>query len=143
MLENPSPKNGMARGVKRAFGAIAAAAVAVMGVTVVGSQTPSMQDVDYRTVAEVNSFNPFDVNNGFTIVTKGDATLGNNELEGSIAAFGSVGSSKQNYPLVHKVAGEGNFTVPLIDGDPVRLLADKFVDGGGSLNHQCRSKWSS
>src|SRR5699024_8321427 len=77
--------------------------------------------------AETTTFNPFDVNQGFSIVTLGDATVGNNELEGSIAAFGSIASTSSNYPLVHKVAGMGDYTVPTIDGDPVRLLADSFV----------------
>jgi hypothetical protein len=81
--------------------------------------------------ADVVSYNPFAVNQGFTIVAQGDAALGNGELEGSVAAFGTIQSLKQNYPIVHNVAGEPDYQVPLIDGTPVRLLAGQFVNDPG------------
>ncbi len=76
--------------------------------------------------------NPFAVNNGFTYVALGDLRLGNAELEGSAAAFGSVSTTNPNgYVVVHHVAGEHDYLVPSIDGAPVRILADKFVGPGG------------
>ncbi|NHB84533.1 hypothetical protein G7085_07730 [Tessaracoccus sp. HDW20] len=64
------------------------------------------------------------------MLAQGDATLGNGELEGSIAVTGRIVSTKQNFPLVHKVAGLGDYTIPSIDGVPVRLLAGSFASGG-------------
>lgn len=63
---------------------------------------------------DVKYFNPFAVNNGFTIVSQGDATLGNGELEGSIAAFGTIATTNTNgYPVIHNAAGSADYTVPL------------------------------
>ncbi|MCL3838288.1 collagen-binding domain-containing protein [Aeromicrobium duanguangcaii] len=81
--------------------------------------------------ATTETFNPFSVNRGFSVVSRGDAVLGNGEIEGSIAAFGSISSSERNgYPVVHTVAGMGDYGVPSIDGTPVRILADRFVGSG-------------
>src|SRR5699024_8377710 len=55
------------------------------------------------------------------------------ELEGSIAASGSIASGNPNgFPLVHQIAGHGDYSVPLIDETPVRILAGEFV-GDGAL----------
>ncbi|MGI5952178.1 MAG: collagen-binding domain-containing protein, partial [Brooklawnia sp.] len=81
-------------------------------------------------VADTTTFNPFVANNGFSIVATGNATIGNNEIEGSIAAFGSIEATTSNFPLVHKVAGVGDYAVPTVDGDPVRILAGSFVGTG-------------
>ena len=67
------------------------------------------------------TFNPFDVNNGFSLFVAGDVVLGNGEIEGSIAVDGSISSTNQNgYPVVHQVAGLPDYTVPEIDGVPDR-----------------------
>lgn len=77
------------------------------------------------------TFNPFAVNNGFTIVSQGDAYLNNGELEGAIAAFGSLSTGQQNgYPLIHNAAGQSDYTVPTVDGVPVRALAASFTGSG-------------
>lgn len=98
-----------------------AGAVAFGTATAIGSPAQATQTV-----------NPFDVNQGFTIVAQGDAVLGNNELEGSIAVFGSIASNGANgggsgYPLRHQAAGLGDYAVPTVDGVPVRVLADRFT----------------
>ncbi|WP_425563824.1 collagen-binding domain-containing protein [Ornithinimicrobium humiphilum] len=80
--------------------------------------------------AETTTINPFATNNGFSIVAKGNATLGNNEIEGSIAAFGSIAATSSNYPLVHKVAGVGDCAIPTIDGDPRPHPGRSFVGIG-------------
>lgn len=81
--------------------------------------------------AETTTFNPFEVNRGFTIVSRSDAHLSNAELEGSVAAFGSISSGNQNgYPIIHQAAGIANYTVPQIDDVPVRILANNFVGSG-------------
>ncbi|WP_293787946.1 collagen-binding domain-containing protein, partial [uncultured Aeromicrobium sp.] len=80
------------------------------------------------------TFNPFEINNGFTIVSQGDAHLNNGEIEGSIAVLGQISSGNPNgYPVVHNAAGEPDYPVPTIDGTPVRILAHEFV-GDGSFD---------
>lgn len=97
--------------------------VAVLATSLIGVGMPSA-------VAAPETFNPFSINSGFTVLTTGDVELNNSELEGSIAAFGSIASGSQNYPVVHKVAGQDDYTVPSIDGKPVRILANQFVGTG-------------
>ena len=86
-------------------------------------------------VAAPTTFNPFDINNGFTVVSQGNAHLNNGEIEGSIAAFGSISSGDQNgYPVIHNsAAGLPDYTVPTVDGTSVRILAEEFV-GNGSFD---------
>lgn len=73
------------------------------------------------------SFNPFAMSGGFTVYGREDVTLGNHELEGSVAA-GEVlrrdGSGQ--YAVVHVVAGTGVYTLPTVDGDPTRVLAGRY-----------------
>jgi choice-of-anchor A domain-containing protein len=91
---------------------------------VVGAAVPAQ--------AASSTFNPFDVNQGFTVVTKGDAHLNNSEFEGSIAVLGSISSGNQNgYTMIHQAAGTPDYVVPTVDGVPVRILADRFVGAGG------------
>src|SRR5699024_5472946 len=98
---------------------------------VVGLATGALLLNATATQAEPTTFNPFAQNNGFTIVAQGDATLGNAELEGAIAAFGSISSGKPDgYPVIHQAAGGGDYVVPTIDGTPVRILAGEFVGDG-------------
>jgi LPXTG-motif cell wall-anchored protein len=80
--------------------------------------------------AVVEPYDPFDVNEGFSFVATGDVALNNGEFEGSGAAFGDLSTTSQNYPLIHQSAGRPDYTVPTIDGDPVRLLAGRYVGAG-------------
>lgn len=75
--------------------------------------------------------NPFEVNGGFTVVAQGDLTLGNGEIEGSVATFGTLRSTVHRHPIGHRVAGTGEYRVPSIDDDPVRILANTFAGTGG------------
>src|SRR5690625_6167174 len=89
----------------------------------------------FAAVAAPTTFNPFDINNGFTVVSQGNAHLNNGEIEGSIAAFGSISSGNNNgYPVIHNsAAGLPDYTVPTVDGTSVRILAEEFV-GNGSFD---------
>ena len=103
----------------------------IAAVGVVGLATGALLLGATAAPAAPTSFNPFAVNNGFTIVAQGDAVLDNAELEGAIAAFGSIASGKPNgFPMVHQAAGHGDYSVPLIDETPVRILAGEFVGDG-------------
>lgn len=67
--------------------------------------------------------NPFSVAHGFTLVSFGDVELSNAELEGSVAARGDLTWAKgSTYPIVHRVAGGGSYTIPVVDGRGVRAL---------------------
>jgi hypothetical protein len=83
--------------------------------------------------AAVQPYDPFTINQGFSFVATGDAALNNNEFEGSGAAFGELSTTSQNYPFIHQAAGRPDYTVPTVDGDPVRLLAQRYV-GSGSID---------
>ncbi len=97
------------RAIKRRRGLSVLSATALAAGTIIGGATPALTAPD--------TFNPFDVNNGFTIVTPGDVHFNNGEIEGSIAAMGTISSGNQNgYPVVHNAAGEADYTVPTIDG---------------------------
>src|SRR6185312_9580296 len=108
----------LGRTVRRVGGG-AAALIATMGSALVFGQG----SVAY---AAVVSYNPFAVNQGFTVVGQGDVSLGNAELEGSVAAFGTITPLRQNYAIIHQAAGQADYTVPEIDGTPVRILAQTF-----------------
>ncbi|GLJ61453.1 hypothetical protein GCM10017576_15820 [Microbacterium barkeri] len=81
--------------------------------------------------AAVEYINPFEGSGAFTIYAHRDASLGNGELEGSIAVGGTLSTTRDNYPLIHQAAGQSTYTVPVIDGEPVRLLAGSYVGGAG------------
>ncbi|GAB3393313.1 hypothetical protein GCM10027568_22170 [Humibacter soli] len=67
------------------------------------------------------------VNGGFTVYSRGDATLSNSETEGSIAVGGelTMGTSA-TYQIAHVIAGTGAYIPPTIDNDPTRLLIGSY-----------------
>lgn len=75
---------------------------------------------------------PIGSNSGFTILTYGDATFRNSETEGSVAVGGTPifeyysGSGTVDYPLHHRVAGNGNYSLPTIDGDYTRAFLSSY-----------------
>jgi hypothetical protein len=105
-------------------------ALSGLGLAVVATGTVIAGGTSAAVVAP-ETVNPFDINQGFTIVSQGDAHLNNGEIEGSIASFGSISTGNQNgYPVIHTAAGEPNYPVPTIDGTPVRILANNFTGAG-------------
>jgi hypothetical protein len=118
---NQSSRMSAILGWRRAISTIGVSAL-VVGMTVSVGTAGAADDV--------TTFNPFEVNNGFTIVGRGDVTLGNGELEGSVAAFGSLSSTHQNFPVIHQAAGMSDYTVPTVDDTPVRILAGSFSGEG-------------
>lgn len=77
--------------------------------------------------APPSSFNPFAMSGGFTVYAREDATLANTETEGTIAV-GDVATMPNDtqYTIVHVVAGTGDYTLPVVDGDPTRLLVGSY-----------------
>lgn len=81
--------------------------------------------------AATASLNPMGVNGDFTIVTTGDASMGNSELEGSLAVGGDVRFPNGTYPIIHSSGLTPTaYDIPVVAGDPTRLLTrGTFVPG--------------
>jgi len=73
---------------------------------------------------------------GFTVASSGDVSLGNAELEGSVAAGGDVRvTSGSPYNVIHAAAGNGAYSLPQAsDGTYLRLIAGGTFDVAGSTN---------
>lgn len=82
--------------------------------------------------------NPFSSTGGFTVYAEQNATLSNDELEGSLAVGDTLSVTESaTYAILHVVAGTGAYSLPTVDGDPTRLLAGHYDDGEsnvGSIN---------
>jgi choice-of-anchor A domain-containing protein len=66
--------------------------------------------------------NPFAPLAGFTILTNGDTTLGNTEIEGTAAIGGDLVAS-HGYNFIHTSGfTPAGYALPVVDGDPTRLL---------------------
>ncbi|WP_061961639.1 collagen-binding domain-containing protein [Demequina flava] len=64
----------------------------------------------------------------FTIVSETDVVLANHEIEGSIAAGGNLIAGAAAYNVVHRAAGSGDYTLPMLDGEYVRVVAGGTFD---------------
>lgn len=79
---------------------------------------------------------PIGSSDGYTVFASGDAVLANSELEGSLAVGGVVtfgdpaGRNDGEYPLVHRIAGNGDYNVPTVEGSPNRLLIQTYDPAG-------------
>jgi len=84
----------------------------------------------------VVSGNPLAGAAGFTVVTFGDLSLGNHELEGSIAAGGNIAvTSASPFTVIHAATGSSNYILPTLGGTPVRVVSGGRYDmsAGGML----------
>lgn len=79
------------------------------------------------------TFNPFDDAGGFSIYVREDAQLLNHEVEGSVAVGGTLTIRKSggSFAILHQSAGTGDYSAPLIDGDPTRLLVNEYSPASG------------
>ena len=127
------------QGVKRILGIMLAIALALAGMIFVNSSA-SADERESKECTVDEHFNPFGFpsvgadNNNFTVVGTGDVKLGNGELEGSVAAFGSIEALGKNYPIRHYAAGTSEYFTPVVDGVPVRILANQFIGTTGSFD---------
>jgi choice-of-anchor A domain-containing protein/LPXTG-motif cell wall-anchored protein len=105
---------------RSAVAAVLVGALALSGAVVLTPTQPAA-------AAYPDSFHPFSASGGFTVYAREDATLGNTETEGSIAVGGvATKPGAGQYTLVHVVAGTGDYTLPVVDGDPTRLLVGSY-----------------
>jgi hypothetical protein len=114
----------MSWSVRARAGALIGAA-GVVTASLAGTALVAIAATTAQADSAVATFNPFDVNEGFTILSRGDAKLGNAEVEGSVAAFGTLSTTapQGKFTFLQRSAGTGEFTVPEIDGERVRVLA--------------------
>lgn len=77
--------------------------------------------------------NPLSPLAGFTVVVRGDSSLGNQEIEGSVAVGGDLTLTK-NYTFIHSSGlTPTDYDLPVIDGDPTRLLIGGQFDTTASV----------
>ncbi|HEY8912471.1 collagen-binding domain-containing protein [Lacisediminihabitans sp.] len=77
--------------------------------------------------------NPLSPLAGFTVVVQGDSSLGNQEIEGSVAVGGDLTLTK-NYSFIHSSGlTPTNYDLPVIGGDPTRLLIGGQFDTTASV----------
>lgn len=74
--------------------------------------------------------NPLAFTKGFTVLTLTDATLGNHEIEGTLA-IGRDARFTGNYPVIHSSGlTPTGYQLPVADGVPVRMMiGNEFVPG--------------
>ncbi|MBP1327525.1 hypothetical protein JOF28_002757 [Leucobacter exalbidus] len=82
MASSPRPR-ALSASWKRALSG-AGAFTLIAGSLVAGGSTAAVA------APAPTTFNPFEINNGFTVVSQGDVMLGNGEIEGSVAAYGGL-----------------------------------------------------
>jgi choice-of-anchor A domain-containing protein/LPXTG-motif cell wall-anchored protein len=74
------------------------------------------------------SLNPMAPTAGFTVVGFGDVTLANTEIEGSVAAGGTL-ATPNGYAFIHTSGlTPPGYTLPVVDGDPTRVLVGGTFD---------------
>ncbi|GAA3921556.1 DUF5979 domain-containing protein [Microbacterium invictum] len=106
------------------------ALAAVLAVSGAVALTPS----EPAAAAYPDTFNPFTASGGFTVYAREDASLGNDETEGSIAVGGVLTKpGGGQYTIIHVSAGTGDYTLPTVDGDPTRLLVDSYSQSSGGI----------
>lgn len=117
--QNPGGIDRPASRPRRLIAGIVAALLAASGIVVISPPTV--------THAATESENPFAAVDGFTIVSLGDAEFSFHEIEGSAAIGGKLSSKAPGpFAFVHAVAGSPNYTIPSLNGMPVRLLAGSY-----------------
>ncbi|MDY0908205.1 DUF5979 domain-containing protein [Microbacterium sp. CFBP9034] len=116
-------QNGIRPVIRRRLRAVVAMAAAA-GIIAAGAVVTNTEPAY---AAPPASFNPFAMNGGFTVYAREDATLDNDETEGTIAVGDTATvSANGQYTLAHVIAGTGDYTLPTVDGDPTRLLVGSY-----------------
>lgn len=120
---------------RRLVSSLVAGAVLLGGLGGIATQTATAPAAVAQAEGQVN---PFSSTGGYTVYARQDATLGNDELEGSLAVGGTLTvTDAATYAILHVVAGTGDYTLPTVDGDPTRLLLGRYADSSanvGSIN---------
>ncbi|MFE5335235.1 DUF5979 domain-containing protein [Isoptericola sp. NPDC056573] len=109
---------------RRTTSGLLAAALALGGLVGVGAQTATAPPAAAAAEGDVN---PFSSSGGYTVYAQRDAIVGNQELEGSLAAGRNLtDTTAAQWAVIHVAAGTADYTIPTVDGDPTRLLIGRF-----------------
>ncbi|SNT12091.1 LPXTG-motif cell wall anchor domain-containing protein/choice-of-anchor A domain-containing protein [Micrococcales bacterium KH10] len=136
MVEQKRLTSSHRKGGARRFLAIAAAlAVSLTGLVATPATTATAASSS-STGCGVNPMaaaTPNGSENGYTVFARENAVFANSETEGTIAVGGTAtfgdprGNQSQQYPIMHGgVGGNADYSVPTIDGQPNRVLIQKF-----------------
>jgi choice-of-anchor A domain-containing protein len=144
----PIQKNVLSVSVKKGLlhflTVVAALAVAGTGLTLTSpasaNSATSSADTPTATCVGVNPMGaatPIGSESGYTVFVKGDATIANSELEGSLAVGGTatfgVKNGNSQYAIMHSVAGNADYEVPTVEGEPNRVLIQNFGSGSTTV----------
>jgi len=101
-----------------------AAVLALGGLVGLSAQTATAPPAAAQAEGNVN---PFTSAGGFTVYAQRDASVGNQELEGSLAAGRNLTvTDTAQWAVIHVAAGTADYTIPTVDGDPTRLLVGRY-----------------
>lgn len=120
----------------------------VLGVGVVagehGSSAIALPNPGACKVSPMAAAMPVGSDAPFTIWTSGNTHLRNQELEGAIAVGGTLrvssASGSGQYPVVHKIAGDGDYDVPVIDNDRTRMFLGAYAFSSGDIRVQLKTE---
>ena len=110
--------------VRRTVAGLAAILLVAAGAVAMEATQPERAAAAYP-----ETVNPFAIAGGFTIYGREDVLLQNQETEGSIAAGDTATVAPANasqYAIIHVAAGTGKYDLPVVDGDPTRLLVGEY-----------------
>lgn len=114
--------------LRRIAAVVATAAVALTGAVALAPAAPAE-------AAYPDTFDPFAISGRYTIYARDNASLGNQETEGTIAVGDTLTKpGGGQYTIIHVSAGTADYTLPTVDGDPTRLLVSAYSpDSDGIL----------
>jgi len=111
--------------IRPSFVALPITLVAAASALLLANPAPSL--------AAVSADNPLAPLSGFTVVVNGNSTLGNTEIEGTVAVGGDL-SLPHGYNFIHSSGlTPADYELPVVDGDPTRLLiGGRFLTSSSS-----------
>ena len=110
--------------LRRLVASVTAVLLASAGIVAVDATHPAPASAAFP-----ETVNPFAIAGGFTVYGREDVLLENQEIEGSVAAGDTATVAPVNasqYAIIHVAAGTGKYDLPVVDGDPTRLLVGRY-----------------
>src|SRR6478735_10705613 len=110
--------------LRRLVASVTAVLLASAGIVAVQATHPTPASAAFP-----ETVNPFAIAGGFTVYGREDVRLENQEIEGSVAAGDTATVAPVNasqYAIIHVAAGTGKYDLPVVDGDPTRLLVGRY-----------------
>ncbi|MBD5785854.1 choice-of-anchor A family protein [Cellulosimicrobium terreum] len=135
MTTTPRAHRGRRTSTARRLGtAVVASALALVPAAAAQASAAAGTASTASPASTASAVNPFDLAGGFSVYARQDATLANQETEGSIAVGGELTVTRSGggtYAIHHFVTGTADYTIPTVDGDPTRLLIGSYSTESG------------